>query len=891
MSTFTIRSFAGGEISPSLHARVDTAKYASGLRTCRNATVMKNGGTINRAGTQFVGQVFENRHDVPMRLIPFTASNGQSYIIEMCRGASSVVLRFIKNGEYIYEAPTTITAVEFGVDSGDDTVLTKSGPGAVVEGIVRVSGFSDPRLNGCFKTPYDPDTTKRTLNFFNDDKVNFSDVDQTITGNEQFEDRYQVHSVQLGITATELVDLQYVQNGDVMYFTHPNNPITQLTWAGDTSWTYELWAPGASIDKPVLTNTNAGASGGGIVYVYSVSAVAASGEETLPRMATLTNRTSAATNPHSYTWAAITGAVYYNVYVTKDGVSGFWKSTVNLGFTYSDEATNSSISYPQELTSFLLTENYPAACSIIQQRLVFASTNSEPESVWLSAPGSFGNFTVRAPVQDDDAVKFTIAGRRVSPVRHLVDMGKLVVLSDSNEKVVRGNEAGVITPSGVNPDAIGQSGCAKLRPLFLNDSLLFLQARRSIIRDMGFEFTADGYKGNDLTIFANHLFRNKQVVDWEYAQNPDSIVWAARSDGTLLGLTYVKEQQIIAWHRHDFATTSTATANAALVKNVCVVPEGDEDVVYAVVARFVANKDGENPLGIQQKYLERLTLREFSDIVDARFLDCSASYDGRNTDSTHTMILSGSGWTSGDELTLTSNVSFFAATDVGNEIQLRYLDSVTGAQNELIRFRISGFTSGTVVTGTPHKDVLPAYQSVTTSDWARAVDQLSGLQHLENCRVSVLADGFVVANPNNPSYEAIEVEDGQITLDKPYSVIHVGLPYISDVETLDIDSAEGSTLADKKKQVSKVTLHVEDSRGIWVGNHPGDDSLTGLTEVKVRNDESYDDPVALQTGVIDVNISAEWNSNGRVLVRQVDPLPMSILAITPAGLLPFGRSS
>ena len=98
-------------------------------------------------------------------------------------------------------------------------------------------------------------------------------------------------------------------------------------------------------------------------------------------------------------------------------------------------------------------------------------------------------------------------------------------------------------------------------------------------------------------------------------------------------------------------------------------------------------------------------------------------------------------------------------------------------------------------------------------------------------------------------------------------------------------------MADKKKAITKVILYVESSRGIWVGaKPPSDDSadpLEGLTELKLRDNEGYDDPPSLETGPVDVNLRSEWNSNGRIFVRQVDPVPLSILAAFPAGFIPF----
>jgi hypothetical protein len=179
----------------------------------------------------------------------------------------------------------------------------------------------------------------------------------------------------------------------------------------------------------------------------------------------------------------------------------------------------------------------------------------------------------------------------------------------------------------------------------------------------------------------------------------------------------------------------------------------------------------------------------------------------------------------------------------------------------------------------------------STENWAKAVDTISGLSHLEGEEVSTLGDGFVVASPNNASYTTKTVASGTVTLDKCYSVIHAGLPFISDVETLDVDNPNGETVADKKKLVSDVTIYVEASRGIWCGGKPPTDDdvdpLEGLYEYKGRNDELMDDPIALKTGQVNINTMSEWSNNGRTFIRQVDPLPLSILAIMPSVLAPF----
>jgi hypothetical protein len=179
-------------------------------------------------------------------------------------------------------------------------------------------------------------------------------------------------------------------------------------------------------------------------------------------------------------------------------------------------------------------------------------------------------------------------------------------------------------------------------------------------------------------------------------------------------------------------------------------------------------------------------------------------------------------------------------------------------------------------------------RSAAVSNWSKAVSVIRGIYHLEGESVSVLGDGFVVANPNRTTYETVTITNGVATLDKCYSVVHIGLPITSDLETLDIDTAQGESMADKKIKIGKVTAHVDSTRGLFVGPDlpETDSSLENMYEFKVRESEGYEDPVSLATGKQDIIIQAHWNSNGRVAFRQTDPLPATIQAILPEGMFP-----
>jgi hypothetical protein len=170
---------------------------------------------------------------------------------------------------------------------------------------------------------------------------------------------------------------------------------------------------------------------------------------------------------------------------------------------------------------------------------------------------------------------------------------------------------------------------------------------------------------------------------------------------------------------------------------------------------------------------------------------------------------------------------------------------------------------------------------------------LDGLDHLEGEKVSILADGFVLASPNNDinEYPEYVVTGGELELPEPYAFVHVGRPYTCDQETLDIDTVEQRPTLIESKNVNKVYVKVHKSRGLYVGNtFPKDDKVKGMADLEQRHidyeDEGVSDTVANKaqepyTRRIEMIIPGDWNSQGRICLRQVDPVFSEILSIIP----------
>lgn len=587
--------------------------------------------------------------------------------------------------------------------------------------------------------------------------------------------------------------------------------------------------------------------------------------------------------PIVITWALVDGAVSYNIYKAINGVYGYLGSAE--GTTFNDIGLDPDITDtpPQSKNLFLGEGNYPSTVNYFQQRKLFASSINNPESTWGSRTGQFNNFYSSNPLQSDDSLNFDLAGKRVNRIKHILDLGRLVYLTSEGELAV-GSDDGILDASQpVNIKTSSYNGCGDLAPILINNSAVYLQARGSIVRDLKFNIDSNGFDGEDLTIFSSHLFEGHTIVAWAYQKNPHSIIWAVRDDGILLGCTYIREQQLLAWHRHDL--------DGGFVEDACVIPEGANDSLYITVLRTV---DGET-----RRYIERMSARSFSDVTeDCTILDSFLTYDGSNGNLGYapagTLSLSGgSTWLAGELLELNSSVSLFSvfSSDIGNEFHLKL-------NGDVLRCEVIDDPSNTAfhVKVRAHKNVPAAFQIVDIDDWRRAVDRVEGLWHLEGKSVSVFADGFVDANPNNRSYNVITVLDGAIDLPECRGIIHVGLPITSDFETLDVEFTNAESMINKKININQVNFKVLDSRGgLWVGGSKPTDTeelssatfLKGLREEKVRQYEGYDSPIALNTGKVSVLIPGDWKSNGRIFGRVTDPVPCTVLSVHPEGNIPI----
>lgn len=731
------RSFAGGEITPELLGRIDIVKYQTGLAMCKNAVILPHGPASRRPGFAYVNTARDSAHRV--RIIPFAFSATQTVVLEM----GHQYIRFHINGATLLEANVTVSAIAgnqvtatgHGYSAGDVVYM---GRYLKVAAVVDVNNFTVSDLWGASVTPAGTTVAR-------------------------------VYTIATPYVEADLFDIHFAQKNDILTFTHPGYAARELARLGTTNWTLStvsFVAPAGSGVAPGVAQT-APTAGAAEPQAYVYTGILADGvTETLPSPSTtVSTALGLSGNYNTISWSAMGGGIVrYNIYKQRGGTFGFIGQTTGLSIVDNNILPDTAKTPP--ISNYTLNDssgNYPSAVTYYEQRRWFAGTTTNPQSVWGTRTATENNLTSSLPSQEDDALLFRIASQQQNAIRHILPLADILVLTVGGEFRVYSDNAPAIGPTTLTVKPQGYSGAANVQPVLSNNSILYVQAQGSRVRELAYNWQPQAYTSNDVSIMAPHLFNGYTIADMAFVRAPIPILWCVRSDGALLGLTYVPEQQVYGWHQHS-------AGGDGVFESVCVVSEGFEDVLYAVVRRTIN--------GQSVRYIERLHTRVFTAQADAFCVD-----------------------------------------------------------------------SGLTYSGTP-------------------ITSLSGLYHMEGQTVQVCADGAVFSSQT--------VTNGTIALDSSASTVHVGLQYVTQIQTLPVvvmgDASYGEGLT---KNVNKVALRVTQSNLVRAGP-----SFAKLTDYPARNvSDPYGSPPALRTAELRFAISPSWGSDGPVCIQQDQPVPLTVLSI------------
>ena len=783
-----VTNFRAGELSPRLEGRIDLDKYNEAAQTMQNMLVFPQGGTTRRPGSYYAGT---SKDGGQVRLVNFEFSDEQAYVLEF----GNNYIRFFKDGGILTETQKTIT----GATAASPVVVTSNSHGYSNGDrvfITEVTGMTE--LNNREFT-----VANKTTNTFELSGINGSAFTAYSSGGKSGK----IVEVTTTYTTAQAFEINHAQSADVLFLAHKDHEPAKLTRTTASSFTLTDvdFVDGPYLDENITTTTlYASANTGTVTIVASASLFASADVGRLIRFRELieaaqdewatstsyaqnnlirfgdnvykkTNsgsQSSGATPPTHLSGSETYGSITWEF---QHSGSGFVKIT---GFTSATEVTalvkNADGVLPASvvgsgnpttkwsLGAFGGDQGFPRAVAFYEQRLYFAGTVGQPQTLFGSVSADFENMT--PGTNDDDAVTFTIASDQVNVIKHLLPARFLQILTTSAEFTLSGGAGNEpVSPTNVNVLRETTFGSSSIRPLRAASSTIIIQKGQEKIKEITFDDRQDGLAGVDLTILADHVTRGG-VSDMVWQQEPELIVWFVHTDGRLVGLTYDRANNAVGWHTHPLGGSAT-------VESITAIPSGSEDQVYLSVKRTINSATVRHIV-----YLKSINFG--TDISDAFFLDSGLTYDG----------------------------------------------------------------------------------SATTT--------ISGLNHLEGETVSILADGSSHADKT--------VSGGSITLDRSSSKVHIGYNYTSLLQTLRLEAgAEDGVSQGKIKRIHGVTARFLNTVGAEIGT-----DTTNLDRIPFRDSSmDMDTAVPMFSGDKEISFPSGYDNDAKVMIRQNQPLPMTVLAI------------
>jgi hypothetical protein len=451
--------------------------------------------------------------------------------------------------------------------------------------------------------PFEFSTTQTYILEFGDQYIRFYKNNGIILSGAS------VYEIATPYLEADITTLKFAQSADVMYICHPNYSVRKLSRTAHTSWTLDevLFTNGPYLDHNISTTTltPSATTGNGITITAS--------------------STTGINNNTGFQTTDIGRLLHIG---NTDGhieITGRTSSTVVTGDVIKT-LSGTSATTDWSLGAWSDTTGYPSTVSFYEQRLVFAGSKSNPQTLWFSKSGDYENFSenYHGTVVDDDAITYTIASNQVNAIRFLSATRSLIVGTVGGEfSVSGGGTDDPVTPTNILIKKQSNHGCANTDAVPVGNVTLFLQRAKRKIRELAYNYDVDGYVAPDMTILAEHISESG-INNMSYQQEPNQIIWCVREDGKLVGLTYQREQQVVAWHHHVFGG-SFGTGNA-VCESIATIPTDEKEYQTWIIVKRTIN-------GSTKRYVEYMNSLDFdeTDNTTFNFLDSSLSYSGAAT--------------------------------------------------------------------------------------------------------------------------------------------------------------------------------------------------------------------------------------------------------------------
>lgn len=809
-------NFSAGQWSPTMRGRVDLAKYYNSCAEILNYIVKPEGGAFRRTGSYFIQEVKDSTKKT--RLIPFTFSTVQAYALEF----GDFYMRVYKDRAPVTDLSKTIT----GATAANPVVITSAAHTFSNGDQVNISGvFGMTELNGRTFT-----VANVAANTFELSGINGTAYTAYTSGGTA--DR--IYTVTTPWGEDDLIDLKFAQSSDVLYMAHPDFQGRKITRTSDTAWTVSLYDP---TDGP-YQNINTSAT------TLTLSSHVVGAGITLTASTSTFESTDVGRHFRTFTSGGTEwGWGYITAYTNTQTV------TVTLVRTPGGAAIATT---NWRLGAWSDTTGWPSVVTLFQERIVWAASNTDPQTLWGSVTSQFDNMQptqASGSVTDSDAFTFAIADDQVNAIRWMSPGKNTIAIgtSDAEYNVYGSASSGIlvgITPSNIQVSRETKHGSiSNVRPQRIGGEVMFVQRSRRRVRATSYDYaSSESSVARDLVLTSQYAL-GMGVIDFDYQDELDHIGWMVRTDGKLAAFTYDKDQQVNGWHVHQLGGN-------AMVESLVTVPspyadEGED--VWLLVKRTIN--------GSTKRYVEYITPQfDLGNNGQSSmfYVDSGLTYDGFLGAGITLSAISGAG------VTVTADTAVFSSTMVGRKVY-----SSTG------RGTITAYTDTTHITITITTD----FEALTfdSGEWSIARQVFGGLWHLEGETVSVCADG----GARNDEV----VATGQITLDSFYSVVHAGYGYESRLKQWPPEIPSLTTIQGSVQSVFEAFVYFYQSMGGKFG-YVKDDGTESFESIVYRApNDVLGEATPLFTGIKKLYLRGGYKEEPYLIFKQDQPLPHNILFV------------
>lgn len=926
-------AFAKGEITPKLHGRTDVEAFFYACAKAENATVLPEGGIRNRVGTRFLAPV--KTHDQDVRIIRFNFGGIDTHVLEF----GHQYLRILRDDYHVTETavnitgisqadPCVVTAPSHGLSTDDEIFIDAAGGMVQINArrfLVTVIDTNTFSLRSQYdataidSSAYTAYTSGGTVSKIYEIATPYSASEIfDIKFSQSFDVVYLRHPSyprknlrRLGINNWELVDA--VPTPDI---SSPGSVSLSVDSSGSDTRRYAVTAvsqdtgeeslaglsgsplniSGITQANPAVMTLSSGTSvlrtgheaelsgitgmtelNGTRVSLVRVSSTQfelrgvdstgfgayVSGGSCAPAFVHTTS--SNATPDNTISWGAVANASKYVVYREEDGIFAYLGETQDLEYN-DDGAVEPDLTdaAPQYRNPFLGQGNYPGAVGSFQQRAIEGGSEDGKASLDFSVSGGFNNFNRSVKSKDDDAFRITVDALSESQVRHLAKTRDLMVLSESSIKRLSTAGQG-LTFNTISIEGPEEIGASQVKPIVYNQQVIFEDNLKIGLWAAEFSFAIDAVNVEELSAFSAHMWERDGLVDSARVRGENNFIMGTRADGQGICFTYNPEEQfqVSAFTRW---TTDGKFKSTCSVRNR--LNERTESL-YFVVERVIN--------GNAVKYIE--VLKDEHDPVlveDCYYVDSGLTFQNEvevtavSSDVEAVFTAAGHGLSNGEDVRLRGfkwqgkyDQNFnLSEPNHFNDLVCKVADATTDTF-KLQRIEDDSYLNGSVDDA---GEAIPTY--LGSGLVGQRASKIYGFDHLIGKDVTVLLDGDVIEDLTVQS-------DGSVDLPRPGAVVHLGLRYITDIQTMPLVDLQGAIEQGRKSSLREVLVDTFKSRGMLIG--PSFDRLTPWAQ---REYETYGQPTQRKTGFSPITIAPIFTPESPLCIRQKDPLPLTIRSIS-----------